>query len=99
VHLKVQSGQNKEAIRYFNFQNSLTCWRGRTAPDIRASECAGLTEQDINWQEQTIHVVGKGGHERTVPLNEEVVHILKQYRIARGQRINFCFKASTIDGV
>lgn len=51
---------------------------------IRASECAGLTEDDINWQEQTIHVVGKGGHERTVPLNEEVVHILKQYRIARG---------------
>ena len=51
---------------------------------IRASECAGLTEQDIDWQEQTIHVVGKGGHERTVPLNEEVVHMLKQYRLARG---------------
>ena len=51
---------------------------------IRASECAGLTEQDINWQEHTIHVIGKGGHERTVPLNEEVVHMLKQYRIARG---------------
>jgi integrase/recombinase XerD len=51
---------------------------------IRASECAGLTEQDISWQEQTIHVVGKGGHERTVPLNEDVVHMLKQYRIARG---------------
>jgi site-specific recombinase XerD len=51
---------------------------------IRASECAGLTEQDIDWQEKTIHVVGKGGHERTVPLNEDVVHMLKQYRIARG---------------
>ncbi len=24
------------------------------------------------------------GHERTVPLNEDVVHMLKQYRIARG---------------
>jgi integrase/recombinase XerD len=51
---------------------------------IRASECAGLTEEDIDWQEQSIHVVGKGGHERTVPLNEEVVHMLRQYRIARG---------------
>jgi len=51
---------------------------------IRASECAGLTEQDIDWQEKTIHVVGKGGHERTVPLNEDVVHMLRQYRIARG---------------
>ncbi len=51
---------------------------------IRASECAGLTEEAINWQERTIHVIGKGGHERTVPLNDEVVHMLKQYRTARG---------------
>jgi site-specific recombinase XerD len=51
---------------------------------IRASECAGLTEADIDWQANTIHVVGKGGHERTVPLNEEVAHMLKVYRLARG---------------
>lgn len=51
---------------------------------IRASECAGLREADIDWEERTIHVVGKGGHERTIPLNEEVVHILRQYRLARG---------------
>ena len=51
---------------------------------IRASECAGLREADIDWAERTIQVVGKGGHERTVPLNDEVVHILKQYRTARG---------------
>jgi site-specific recombinase XerD len=44
---------------------------------IRASECAGLTEGDIDWQANTIHVVGKGGHERSVPLNEEVAHMLK----------------------
>lgn len=51
---------------------------------IRASECAGLGEKDVNWEERTIHVIGKGGHERTIPLNEEVIHILKQYRLARG---------------
>jgi site-specific recombinase XerD len=51
---------------------------------IRASECSGLKEQDINWEEGTIHVTGKGGHERTVPLNEEVLHVLRQYRLARG---------------
>ncbi len=51
---------------------------------IRASECSGLREQDIDWVDQTIFVVGKGGHERTIPLNEEVVHIMKQYRQARG---------------
>jgi len=51
---------------------------------IRASECAGLREKDIDWQERTIHVVGKGGHERTIPLNAEVCHIMKQYQFARG---------------
>jgi integrase/recombinase XerD len=51
---------------------------------IRASECAGLAEQDIHWEEGLIHVVGKGGHERTVPLNEEVLHVMRQYRLARG---------------
>jgi integrase len=51
---------------------------------IRASECAGLSEKDINWEERTIRVLGKGGHERTVPLNEEVLHVLRQYRLARG---------------
>jgi site-specific recombinase XerD len=51
---------------------------------IRASECAGLREQDINWDEKTIRVEGKGGHERVIPMNEEVVHVLRQYRLARG---------------
>jgi integrase/recombinase XerD len=51
---------------------------------IRASESAGLCEKDINWEECTIRVQGKGGHERTLPLNDEVVHVLRQYRLARG---------------
>lgn len=51
---------------------------------IRASECSGLAEKDINWEERTIRVLGKGGHERTIPLNEEVLHALRQYRLARG---------------
>jgi integrase/recombinase XerD len=51
---------------------------------IRASECAGLRGRDIDWKEQTIHVCGKGGHERRIPLNEEVLHMLQQYQLARG---------------
>jgi site-specific recombinase XerD len=51
---------------------------------MRASECAGVAEQDINWEERTVRVTGKGGHERTLPLNEEVLHVLRQYRLARG---------------
>ena len=51
---------------------------------IRSSECAGVAEQDIDWEERTLRVTGKGGHERTLPLNEEVLHVLRQYRLARG---------------
>jgi integrase/recombinase XerD len=51
---------------------------------IRASECSGLRGQDINWEERTIRVTGKGGHERILPLNEEVLHVMRQYRLARG---------------
>jgi integrase/recombinase XerD len=51
---------------------------------IRASECAGLAEQDIDWDQKTIRVTGKGGHERTLPMNGDVVHVLRQYRLARG---------------
>jgi site-specific recombinase XerD len=51
---------------------------------IRASECSGLQERHVNWEERTIRVTGKGGHERTLPLNEEVLHVLRQYRLARG---------------
>ena len=51
---------------------------------IRASECAGLRNQDIDWEDRTIRVFGKGGHERTIPLNTEVFHILRQYQLARG---------------
>ena len=29
---------------------------------IHASECSGLAECDVNWEERTIRVTGKGGH-------------------------------------
>jgi len=51
---------------------------------IRASECAGLTEQDVDLDDALVRVVGKGGHERTVPLNKEVVAALRVYRWQRG---------------
>ena len=51
---------------------------------IRASECAGLREQDLDLKEHTITVTGKGGHERTLPLNVKVQQVLMAYRTARG---------------
>jgi len=51
---------------------------------IRASECATLSEEGVDLVAHTVRVVGKGGHERTVPLNPRVVESLLAYRQARG---------------
>jgi len=59
---------------------------------IRASECAGLKEGRIDFEDRTIRVIGKGGHERTIPLNDEVVAALKRYKDARGLQVpSKCF--------
>lgn len=51
---------------------------------IRATECATLQERDVDLKEMTITVAGKGGHQRTVPLNETVTSALEVYRRVRG---------------
>ena len=54
------------------------------ASGIRASECAGLTEGEVDLEGLTIRVMGKGGNERCIPLTKEAVQVLRQYRDARG---------------
>lgn len=51
---------------------------------IRASECAGLSEGQVNLPALTVTVRGKGGHDRTVPFNEEVAARLREYVQVRG---------------
>lgn len=51
---------------------------------IRASECSTVTEQDVDLHQRTITVQGKGGHQRTIPLNDNVVKALQLYRHVRG---------------
>ena len=43
---------------------------------IRASECASLRNASVDLKQLTITVQGKGGHERTVPLNPELAEVL-----------------------
>lgn len=50
---------------------------------IRASECASLKEADVDLVELTVRVIGKGGHERIIPLNVKVAAVLRQYRTSR----------------
>lgn len=51
---------------------------------IRASECASLKEGDVDLEGQEIRVTGKGGHQRCLPLNDNVVRALRLYRQVRG---------------
>jgi site-specific recombinase XerD len=54
---------------------------------IRASECAGLLEGRVDLRALTITVRGKGGHERSVPFNEEVAAYLREYIQVRGPQL------------
>jgi len=55
------------------------------ATGIRANECATVLEEWVDLDEQTIRVLGKGGRERVIPLNERAVEALRTYRQARGR--------------
>jgi site-specific recombinase XerD len=51
---------------------------------IRASECASLRNADVDLRQLSITVCGKGGHQRSIPLNEELAEVLRTYVEARG---------------
>ena len=51
---------------------------------IRASECATLTEGDVDLSGCTIRVCGKGGHERALTMHDRVADAMRVYRAARG---------------
>ena len=51
---------------------------------LRASECAGLREGDVDFDCGTVSVTGKGGHQRTVPMNNTVREAMQLYRWHRG---------------
>jgi site-specific recombinase XerD len=51
---------------------------------IRASECATLRTGQVDLTRLTITVCGKGGHERSIPLNPQLADVLRTYANARG---------------
>lgn len=54
---------------------------------IRASECAGLRNSQVDLTHLTITVRGKGGHERVIPLNPELAEVLRVYLESRGSAL------------
>jgi site-specific recombinase XerD len=57
------------------------------ATGIRASECVNMREGQVDLKALTITVKGKGGHERTVPLNEQAARRLREYAQVRGPQL------------
>jgi site-specific recombinase XerD len=57
---------------------------------LRSAEAVGLDLADVDFEQEAVHVRGKGGKERVVPLGEEAAHALARYlrdgrpRLARG---------------
>jgi site-specific recombinase XerD len=57
---------------------------------LRSAEAVGLDLQDVDFDQELVHVRGKGGKERTVPLGEEAALQLARYlrdgrpQLARG---------------
>jgi integrase/recombinase XerC len=57
---------------------------------LRSAEAVGLDLQDVDFEQELVHVRGKGGKERAVPLGEEAAYRLSVYlregrpQLARG---------------
>jgi integrase/recombinase XerD len=46
---------------------------------LRSAEAVGLDLADVDFEQEAVHVSGKGGKERVVPLGEEAAHWLARY--------------------
>ena len=63
---------------------------------LRSAEAVGLDLQDVDFEQELVHVRGKGGKERTVPLGEEAAYRLSAYlregrpQLARGRGERRC---------
>lgn len=52
---------------------------------IRASECASIRKCDVDMENRMIRVLGKGGRERVVMLNEVTAQAIENYERLRGE--------------
>jgi site-specific recombinase XerD len=47
---------------------------------LRSQEAVDLDLADVDFEQELVHVRGKGGKERVVPLGEEAAHLVADYR-------------------
>ncbi len=55
---------------------------------IRLSELIQSSHKDINFYNQTLKVIGKRNKERIIPLNTELLKLIKEYEILKKQKFD-----------
>ncbi|MBT8127865.1 MAG: tyrosine recombinase XerC [Gammaproteobacteria bacterium] len=60
---------------------------------LRLSELSGLDVGDVDWQQQTVSVTGKGRKQRRVPFGNKAETAMKQWLPHRGCQVNVDEKA------
>ena len=55
---------------------------------LRLSELSGLNMSDIDWQQQTVSVTGKGQKQRRVPFGKKAKQAISNWKKQREQKVN-----------
>jgi integrase/recombinase XerD len=80
----------KTTYRSFSALRDIAILETLFATGMRVSELCSIKTGDINLDDGTIHVMGKGGKERIIQIgNSEVLANLQQYRNANTYKSNF----------
>jgi integrase/recombinase XerD len=79
----------KTAFEVFTTQRDAAIMEMLFATGMRVSEICSLKTEDVNLDDGSIRIMGKGAKERVIQIgNKEVLAILKQYRMDNGTRLN-----------
>ncbi|MCZ8354183.1 MAG: tyrosine-type recombinase/integrase [Cyclobacteriaceae bacterium] len=89
----VKENEIQDLLNHVAFENNFHGLRDRLIIEllygsgIRLSELLELKDMDIQWQKQTIKVLGKRNKERIIPFSNYLVNIIKEYQQARNKEI------------
>jgi integrase/recombinase XerC len=76
-----------------SFEDTHAGWRSKLILELlygtgmRLAELIGLKENQVNFHDQTIRVIGKRSKERVIPISDSLVPIIKEYLKARKKDI------------
>lgn len=82
----IEESKLESLEKFSNFEDSYSGWRDFLLLELlyqtgmRRSELIALQWQHIQWDRQTLEILGKGNKKRWVPFSRELLQILKDYK-------------------